>query len=156
MQSRQQVTQDTKGDLQTDSATCWERAYVVRSYESAPWNLGCEVASGLCLRITVHCAEPANPWLIYHASELQPQPACGKQPLTATLKLSLCLPLFYYSQSPLRVGSASQSCGASCPAEQKLMGAPLIPSCSDAHSPTNHCELEEETCLFPQTTVPTL
>lgn len=156
MQSRWQTTQDTRGDLQTDSATCWERAYVVRSHESAPWSLGCEDACGLCLRITVHCAEPANPWLIYHASELWPQPGCGKQPLTAMLKLSLCLLLFYYSLSPPGVGSASQPCGASCPAEQKLLGAPLMPSCPDAHSPTRHCESEEETCMFPQTTVPTL
>lgn len=71
--------------FKTDSVTCWERAYVVRSHESTLWSLGCETACGLCIRITVHCAEPANPWLIHHASELLDSDAETQLMLTAVL-----------------------------------------------------------------------
>lgn len=132
MQSRWQISQDNRSDLQTDSATCWERAYVVRSHESTLWSLGCEDACGLCLRIISHCAEPANPWLIYHASKIWPQPGYRNQALTVTLKLSLCLLLFYYSQSP-----QSRICFTALwnklPGRAKALGCPLealVPRCT--------------------------
>lgn len=98
------ITQDSRGDLQTGSATCWERELVL----SDPMHQSCGVGvkmpvdfvSGL-QRIVQNQPTPCSSIMhqVKLLSELQLWPGCRKHALTVKLKLSLVL-LFLFPKFP--------------------------------------------------------
>lgn len=99
--------------------------------QSALWS-GCADACGLCIRITVHCAEPASLSLVFRASGqitvrapalARLQEACLDCEVEVRLILLLLL-LFPKSPESRLCLSAGQRRG--------LWGAPLMPSYPDA------------------------